>query len=588
MRILLIALSLMLTAGGAFSQNILKAIEKKFDNGKPEVIAYYEKEIEASNLVKKEIFEVDGKKIEEQNYKGGILHGKSTKWKAFDGSVEWETNYENGQKHGVQKEFFSDGQIKTELNYLKGKMDGEQKGFYLKDHAQRFIFNLSGGIYHGAQEENNPDGSRKYRLNFVAGKMDGIQRWYLPPNGDVKEERWKQGQLEEAVESHTASQPKVARIFEFKTGDPEALTVSGEKVLVKEMGYYPSGAIQYITEMGENPSTKMLHLSGQTMAQGAGGIGSEQGKWTFYYPDGKKWKQGEFEKGQKNGNWTIWNEKEQVIFEELWKTGNDARGEKFLRFSCKVIFYYPDGKIESEGFLDPIDRKNGNWIFHYSNGSVKREESYLANCKEPGATPFAETITAYDEEGRKTIEGSARKQTHFEYHGNNKVKIETEYLFPCHDRCNKETYEYYQDGAMKRNATLKVNGQSCNMDEKIMLKRIEYRESGDKVAVDSYNDQGVIEGVQEGWYNNGTKRYEYTYKAGKPEGAVKEWYDTGQIKLDLVYQVVDGRVVELKSGTFYSDNGKGTEYNQADGKELKKKAQEVLDLSFWKEYMGKH
>lgn len=588
MRILLIALFAMLCAQWAGAQTPLKAIEKKFDNGKPEIIAYYDKEIAASNLVKKEIFEVDGKKIEEQNYKGGVLHGKSTKWKAFDGSVEWETNYEDGLKSGVQKEYFSDGQVKTELNYMKGKQDGEQKGFYLKDHAQRFTYNMSGGIYHGPQEENNPDGSRKYRLNFVAGKLDGIQRWYLPPNGEVKEEKWKQGQLEEAVESYTASQPKVARIYEFKTGDPEALTVTGEKVLVKEMGYYSSGAIKYITEAGEKPTTKMLHLSGQTMAQGAGGVGSEEGKWIFYYPGGKKWMQGEYVKGQKNGNWTIWNEKEQVIFEELWKTGNDPRGEKYLRFSCKIIFYYPDNSVESEGFLDPMDRKSGNWIYHYSNGSVKREESYLVNCKEPGATPFAETISAYDEDNRKTVEGSERKQTHYEYHGNNKVKIETEYLFPCHDRCNTETVEYYADNVMKRNATIKVNGKPCNMDEKIMQKRIEYRESGDKVTVETFDEAGIIDGVQEGWYNNGTKRYEFTYKAGKPEGSVKEWYDTGQIKLDLQYQFVDGRVVELKSGKFFSDNGKETEYLQSEGKELKKKAQEVLDLSYWKEYMGKH
>lgn len=571
------------------AQTLKKAIEKKFENGKPEIIAWYDGEVAAEKLARREVYGVDGEKIEEKSYKNGKLHGKSTKWKPFDGSVEWEYNYENGEKHGKQIEYFSDGTVKTELNYLVGKLDGEQKGYYLKDHAPRFSFNLSAGVYHGPQEEINPDGSKKYRLNFLAGKLDGIQRWYLPPNGEVKQETWKQGVLEEAVESHSASQPKVVKVFEFKVDDPENLTVSGEKVLIKEMGYYKSGAIEYITELtGDEPTTRMLHLSGQPKAEGKGGIGSEEGKWTYFHANGKKMMEGEYVNGQKSGNWTIWNDKEKVLFEEVWKTGSDPRGEKYLRTSCKVILYFPNGDIQSEGFLDPEDKKTGNWIHHYANGEVKREESYVVNCTEKGARPFAETILHYDEDGNKVIEGSERKQTRYEYHGNGKVKIETEVILPCHDRCSKEKYEYYQDGEMKMESTGKVDGKSCKMDDMVVLKRTEYRESGDKVSVESFNEEGIIDGVQEGWYNNGKKKFEYTYKNGKPEGAIKEWYDTGQAMLDLTYHVVDGRIVELKSGTIYTDNGKDYFYEQSEGKDMKKKAQEVFDLSFWKKYMAEH
>lgn len=62
-------------------------------------------------------------------------HGKIVTY--YDnGQIEYEWNYQNGYKHGIQRGWFQNGVLSFEQNYIFDHMDGLQKGWYENGNLQ--------------------------------------------------------------------------------------------------------------------------------------------------------------------------------------------------------------------------------------------------------------------------------------------------------------------------------------------------------------------------------------------------------------------------------------------------------------------
>lgn len=59
-----------------------------------------------------------------------------------------------------------------------------------------------------------------------------------------------------------------------------------------------------------------------------------------------------------------------------------------------------------------------------------------------------------------------------------------------------------------------------------------------------FYDDGLLEGLQEGWHKNGQLSYTYIAKKGRPEGTYLEYYPSGQLQIEKFYE--GGKVIKTK------------------------------------------
>jgi antitoxin component YwqK of YwqJK toxin-antitoxin module len=575
MKYLLSCLVLLSIALGLQAQKTIKEVEKKFENGKPELVAYYRDAISTLNLMKRETFSADGKKTREENYINGKLNGKVLGWKAFDGTPEFELNYIEGKLSGPQKYFFSDGRTKLALNYAAGRLDGRQVEYWFKGSGDtiRSEHNYSAGILHGMQRQWYKDFTPKYNLNFVAGKPDGIQRLYPEGGGEVKEERWKNGVLEDVLESWSAAQPKQVRVYDWVPTGSDSLNVVLGRALQKEVRYFETGSIAAITLMSGDAETQEFHLGGKLRAKGKGTLDKKEGKWEFWHQNGQKMSAGEYVGGKKVGLHETWDDKGQLIEEEIWSADGSAR-ERW-----RVKFYHLNGKPQEEGALDEKGRRSGLWKTWYVDGSKKREETWEMSCAKGGGRPFLKDFSEFDESGKLLAKGSETEQLRYRYYPGGSVQAVEKLVFPKRDACTPTPVELYDGRAM---VATKGN---ADYEQSIVLEKVELAENGDSLRVDRYNQAGKRDGYQSLWFQGGKKQLEIHYFEGRAQGTVKEWYANGSPMLDYKVASAVGGPVHLVEGKAYSDKGKAISFNEAEDKEPKKSILEIEANSAFRKFV---
>lgn len=72
--------------------------------------------------------------------------------------------------------------------------------------------------------------------------------------------------------------------------------------------------------------------------------------------------------GLRTGEWKLYDE----YLDYFYAKGNYKEG----KMEGKWLYYYPDGKLEMEGFFSN-DKPDREWVWYYQNGLKKREEAFL-------------------------------------------------------------------------------------------------------------------------------------------------------------------------------------------------------------------
>ncbi len=553
-----------------FAQRLNKVVVSKYDGGKPELVNYYRGESTPGNLVRQEKFGGDGKKSSEKNFLNGKLQGIVMYWKEFDGTLLASLNYAAGEMVGKQMYYYSDGSTKAELNYLGGKMDGRQVEYYFKSELEtpKSEHNYSGGILHGMQRRWDKAGKLTYNFNFVAGKPDGLQRTYSETGG-VEEEKWKQGTFEEVIKSWTAAQPKHAKVYDYQIAG-DSVNILIKKVPQKEVWYFETGGIEALTTMVDPIETQVFYMGGKVKARGAGTMEGKEGKWQYWYQDGKEWKSGEFKKGKPVGLFTSLNKFGKVTEEEFWNP--DGSGREVW----KIISYLPNGEKESEGQLDPEGHKKGLWKYYHANGERKSEENWQMKCENGKGRPFLASVSIWDDAGRLIVKGNEADQQQWSYFPNgNPMELKT-MVYPHRDPCASSPVSIW-----KKDKFVDEKPALANYKTAVMVAKVVFFESGDTLNISEYGMDGKRKGFQKGWFSDGKKQYEYHYVKGMPQGTVKEWYPTGEPMLDLKVSTTGGSPSTV-SGVYTSVKGKAYEYEQGD--KMKKAVVEVDGASYFKRF----
>jgi antitoxin component YwqK of YwqJK toxin-antitoxin module len=134
--------------------------------------------------------------------------------------------------------------------------------------------------------------------------------------------------------------------------------------------------ISYIQIMYVGKTEVPRYENGQPKSYGAYKDGLPEGKWTWWFADGKKMSEGYFSQGKRNGEWTTW-----------FATGRKKSWGKYKDDKLEGSYrkWYGNGVIEFEGsyVMDKLDgeqkyydaKGNLSKVAHYSNGEKISESA---------------------------------------------------------------------------------------------------------------------------------------------------------------------------------------------------------------------
>ncbi len=420
--------------------------------------------------------------------KNGKLDEKLYEYDA-KGQLIYECDYDEGKRNGIYKTYYSKGKVKYEMNYKNGEYDGDAKNYY----------------YTGQIEIEG-----QYKEGKSVGKF---KKYYI--DGTLKEE------------------------YEY---DEKGKFQGDYK------GYDRDGKLHYVFvyEKDKMVNCKYFNKEGEIVKQG-----NKKGNKLIVdgiYPDGTKKVKGIFVNGEKDGEWTYYNNyggikdvslykdgKLKGISKEYFNNGNLSSELNYTKGEGDGYFksYYSNGQLYAEGWYVK-DEMQGDWLYYFANGKMKEHEYYL-NGELEGTSAY--------------------------YNTSGLLKLE----------------EVYNDGKCLRNYiydSLNNAYQSFEFDKKSQI--IEYKDIAGNKAKDISFAYNVIEGpcktynyngklMTKSQYINGEIDGEYlkynkdgkiiskkNYQLGELNGKVYEYFENGKMKYDREY--VNDKAV----GTWiwYFDNGK--------------------------------
>jgi antitoxin component YwqK of YwqJK toxin-antitoxin module len=103
-----------------------------------------------------------------------------------------ETNYKDGKKEGIKKQYYADGKLKSEVPYQNNIPKGNSRTYYPNGNLSEEGTWKNGG-WDGVYKYYYENGKLSYEWNFVNGKREGEQKYYFP-NGKLNYiGNWKDG-----------------------------------------------------------------------------------------------------------------------------------------------------------------------------------------------------------------------------------------------------------------------------------------------------------------------------------------------------------------------------------------------------------
>jgi uncharacterized protein len=203
-------------------------------------------------------------------------------------------------------------------------------------------------------------------------------------------------------------------------------------------------------------------------------------------------------------------------------------------------YYYPNGKISSEGFLRS-NKPDGYWKSYYENGTIK-SEGYRRNYELDSLWKF------YNQEGKVLVE--------INYRAGKKNGLKTTFL-------DKETVQenfrddikegftryYYPDGKVKQDIPFVKGleqgfGKEYGTDGTIIT-LTEYKRGFivDRLRINRKDGNGRKQGRWYTFYGNGNLKTEVVYLDNKKNGYYKEYAENGDL-LKIAKYAEDEIVVE--------------------------------------------
>lgn len=345
-------------------------------------------------LTEKEWFWPDGERKRLEEYRAGVLHGRTAEWDS-SGRLLNEAQYANGELHGPVRRWQSwhdEPWVEHELNYNQGQLHGDQTRW-----SERGVVEVRNhyehGLLHGNQQAWQSGGSALYDLNFVHGVPEGQQRFWgdndLHPDvdmhfvdgvphgpqrywwsGDWQVLEWVDGELTEGAP------PDLVRVYameleaqKYYSEDDAAgpLRFEIDHTLIREITHHDDGAVRTIRDRVEPHGYAEYAPDGTLILQGTGVPHDRVGEWKAWRPDGTLLRHEQWTE-HKHGSVVVYDADGAVRRTETWDWNREAVVVRDVR----------DGVLLAEGDVEPQNMRNrmGTWTYYNPDGSVRRTERY--------------------------------------------------------------------------------------------------------------------------------------------------------------------------------------------------------------------
>jgi antitoxin component YwqK of YwqJK toxin-antitoxin module len=402
--------------------------------------------------------------------------------------------------NGKNTYYHENGKISSEGTMRDGKPDGYWKTYsetgILKSEGNRKNYELD-SLWNFYDE----NGKITLQINYLNGKKEGIRRTIR--ESETIEENFS-NDVKQGLTIYYYPDGKVMRTIPFENGL--------ENGFARE--FSPDGTVITLIEYRRGFVMDRENIN-RTDRNGL-----KQGKWKFFYVNGKVKTEGVYRDDKRNGYFKEYDEKGMLT--DVSKYVNDVKQEaapELVKLDIRTD-YYPDGKVKTrasykgdvpegvrreystngevtaaytyqkgiviaEGIVDDEGVRDGPWKEFYADGQLRAEGLYR-NGNRIGKWRF------YHPNGNLEQEGSYNNQ------GN------TDGLWKW----------YYEDGLVLREENF-LNGNS----EGIFT---EYDENGSVIIQGEY-----VEGLEEGFwkYQEGDHREEGIYRSGMRNGEWKYYFD---------------------------------------------------------------
>jgi antitoxin component YwqK of YwqJK toxin-antitoxin module len=419
--------------------------------------------------------------------------------------------------NGYNRFFHPNGIISSEGLMREGKPDGYWKTYWetgiLKAEGNRKNFELD-SIWSFYDES----GKTTLQISYLNGKKEGIRRTFR--ENELVEENFS-NDVKQGLTITYFPDGKIMRTVNFENGL--------ENGLAKE--YLPDGTVITLIEYRRGFVVDRENINRRDKNR------LKQGRWKFFYPDGKVKTEGIYRDDKRNGYFKEYDDKGMLT--DVGKYVNDVRQEEapeLVKLDVRTDYYptgkvktvasykgntpegirrdyaengqvisaftYRNGKIVGEGIIDDEGIKDGPWKEFYNDGQLLSEGSYR-NGKRIGKWRFYHPNGNLEQEGNYNNQGNADGAWNW----------------------------FYDDNSLLREETY-LNGKSDGIFT-------EYDETGKIIIQGEYMD-GLEEGVWK--YLLGDHREEGTYRGGMRNGEWKYFFDDGK----LAFQ-----------GSFIDDNPNG-------------------------------
>ncbi len=272
----------------------------------------------------------NGQTLIRQEYKGGLLNGKTERY-LMNGTKLVETTFVNGEQHGERKEYFEEtGKVYLEAVYGYNSRHGKSVTYW----------------------EN---GAKRSEENYYYGDLNGEQKYYHENGTLMKEGSWEMGIVNGELKTYAEDGSLIYSRF-FKDG------------ILK--GY------SYLDKDGK--AVPMIPLE------------NASGKFVAYFQNGNKSIEGEYANGRFEGNVIKYFSSGKVWENENFKNGDYVGVQKYFykNDSLKTeLNYYADERdgtskfYHENGKLDHIEYhvlgdNFGTWVYYNKDGVELKKIQY--------------------------------------------------------------------------------------------------------------------------------------------------------------------------------------------------------------------
>jgi|GEM_PF-823223 len=300
----------------------------------------------------------------EGKYKNGLKEGEWKLWNFTSHTLYQLTNYKQGEKHGLFKEYTPDEILVIKGNYLEGEKDGIWE-YYFENGAKDMIGGFKHDMQHGHWDYWYPNGQLYYEGSFVNGKKEGEWNFYYKTG-----EKWKSG--------HYQNDKKEGLWTTWYENGQEAF--EGKYENGKEQGVWTS-----------------WYENGVMKDRGTFDAGKMNQTWTGWYPNDQKRYEGTYTNDLKDGKWSFWNDKGVLKDVGYFKALKKPRGKKAILIETNtpelqsykhgkwVSYDEKGGAIASEGTYS-YGKQTGVWRFYYPGGKIVATENSFKDGKLDGVS----------------------------------------------------------------------------------------------------------------------------------------------------------------------------------------------------------